>query len=405
MATKKEKVKKEKKEVIIENKVEEIVFKSKYKILNDFMEKNPDFPTYILIELDSILPPKTSDSDLKKILNNVVEEYENSLITPNEAIGVITAQSVGEPSTQMTLNTFHFAGVATQSVEGLPRLIEILDIKKTLEMPMMKLYLKEQLSEDKVKLVSSKIRETKLFDFVKKVDIDVEEKKVVIDLDLKEFKKVGVDPEALIGNLDKKIRKSSEFDGKTIVITGGSNDGLKDLMGMKEFALSSIVFGIKGIRDVSLIKENDEFVIVTKGIALKQIANISEIDISRVYCNDITEMYNSYGVEAARQTVIREIMEVVKSQGLSINERHVLLIADVMTYTGEPRGMTRYGIVADKLNVLTRASFETPLKHISGGALINEENVLTSITENVMTNQMVYVGTGVPKVSVKKSEN
>jgi DNA-directed RNA polymerase beta' subunit len=75
-----------------------------------------------------------------------------------------------------------------------------------------------------------------------------------------------------------------------------------------------------------------------------------------------------------------------------------------MTYTGEPRGMTRYGIVADKLNVLTRASFETPLKHIARGALLNEENKLSSITENVMTNQMVNVGTGMVRVAVKKNK-
>ena len=94
-------------------------------------------------------------------------------------------------------------------------------------------------------------------------------------------------------------------------------------------------------------------------------------------------------------------MEVVNSQGLSVNERHVLLIADAMCYIGEPRGMTRYGIVADKLNVLTKASFETALKHISKGAVMNEINPLTSITENIMTNQMVNVGTGIPKIAVK----
>jgi DNA-directed RNA polymerase subunit A" len=97
-------------------------------------------------------------------------------------------------------------------------------------------------------------------------------------------------------------------------------------------------------------------------------------------------------------------MEVVKSQGLTINERHVLLIADVMTYYGEIKGMTRYGIVGNKQNVLTRASFETPLKHLAYGALQNEENYLNTITENVMTNQIVRVGTGIPRISVSDKD-
>lgn len=376
------------------------------KVIDDFGKENSHIPEYIFNELKAEIPTKTKDADVKKVLENVKREYEASLITTNEAIGVITAQSVGEPSTQMTLNTFHFAGVATQSVEGLPRLIEILDVKKNLQMPQMKLYLKKEmkLSDEKVKIIANKIRETTLSEFVKNVSIELEESKVLIEMDLKQLKKFNIEPESLISYLDKKIRKSSEFDGKALVISGSTTSSLKELMGHKELALNSIVYGIKGIKDVSLIKEDGEYVIITKGISIKQVSNIEEIDTKRIYCNDIVGIYDVYGIEAARQVIINEIMDVVKSQGLSINERHVLLIADIMTYTGEPRGMTRYGIVADKLNVMTRASFETPLKHISRGALINEQNELTSITENVMTNQMVYVGTGIPKVAVKSKK-
>ena len=173
---------------------------------------------------------------------------------------------------------------------------------------------------------------------------------------------------------------------------------------MKGLLLSSIVYGIKGIKDVALIKDGDDYLVRAQGVAIKQVLAIPEVDKSRFYSNHIYDMYLTFGIEAAREVIIREIMDVVKSQGLSINERHVLLIADVMTFTGEPRGMTRYGIVADKMNVLTRASFETPLKHISQGALMNEINELTSITENVMTNQIVNVGTGLSRVAVKKRE-
>jgi len=373
-----------------------------YKLIEKFREENVEFPKYIIDELEGELPSKVSDKDLKLILDDLVEDYESSLVTPNEAIGIITAQSVGEPSTQMTLNTFHFAGVATESVEGLPRLIEILDCKKNLLMPQMKIYLnKKGMTEDKFKFVADKIKETKLSEFATNSTVDIEEKEVKIDLNLKVLKKIDLDSDQIITKLDKKIRKSSSIEGKVLTIKGTPSSALKDLMGFKELALKSIVYGLKGVSDVSLIKEEDDYLIVTKGISLKQVMNIEEVDNSRLYCNHVHEVFDNFGIEAAREVIVKEMLEVVNSQGLSINERHILLIADIMTFTGEPKGMTRYGIVANKMNVLTRASFETPLKHISAGALMNESNKLTSITENVMTNQMVYVGTGMIKVAVK----
>ena len=376
------------------------------KLFEEFRKQNPEFPEYILKEAQNHIPKDATDKQVKEILEEIKTEYNNSLINANEAIGVITAQSVGEPSTQMTLNTFHFAGVAAQSVEGLPRLIEILDAKKNLEAPMMKLYLhKEGMNDEKFKLVADKIAESKLTDFATNVDINMEEKEVTIDLDIAKFKRLKVDIDAIKSYLDKRIRKSCEIvDGKKLLIKDNANANLKDLMAKKELALNSIVYGIKGIKDVTLLKEEGDYVIMTSGISLKQVVNVPEVDETRIYCNDIHEIYANYGIEAARQVIIHEIMEVVNSQGLTINERHVLLIADVMTYNGEVKGMTRYGIVGNKQNVLTRASFETPLRHLAYGALQNEENSLNTITENVMTNQIVRVGTGNPRIAVRKSE-
>ncbi len=166
------------------------------KLVDDFKKKNQEFPQYILDEVLEYTPKSVSDSTFKKILNNIAEEYENSLISPNEAIGVITAQSVGAEATQMTLNTFHFAGIASQSVQGLPRLIEILDARKNLDTSYMKIYLNKNIKTEKdFKFVANKIKETKLFEFVTNVDVDIEEKKVVIQLDIKKLKKFEIDLE------------------------------------------------------------------------------------------------------------------------------------------------------------------------------------------------------------------
>lgn len=382
------------------------ISKSTQTQLQEIQKKYEDLPEYILTEIEKNLDGKETKEEISTIVENVYEEYQKSLISPYEAIGVITAQSVGERATQMTLNTFHYAGVATESVEGLPRIIEILDAKKNLEMPTMRLYLVNgsQATQEEAKKVAMQIKETKLEEFVLESNIDVANTTVKIQLDSKLLKKYDIVGEDLVSLLDKKIKKSARAQDDSLFVELSLSSGLKDLMSAKSLAMNSIVYGIKGIRDVTILKEENEFVIVTKGSALKHVMAISEIDTSRIYSNDIDVVNSMFGVEAARQVIIKELMDVVESQGLSINERHVLLIADVMTYSGEPRGMTRYGIVADKANVLTKASFETAIKHIGKGALLNERNYLSSITENVLTNQQVYVGTGFPKIGVEKNK-
>jgi DNA-directed RNA polymerase subunit A" len=372
------------------------------KKVDEFKDENPQIPNYIIGDIKKNLPKNIKENELSKVLEIIKSEHKDAQISPNEAIGVITAQSIGEPATQMTLNTFHFAGVS--NVEGLPRIIEIMDLRKGISNPSMKIYLKKEFSnEENIKKVARKIKQTKLAEFATSFDINIEEKQVRIKLNLKELKSIDLNPENIIDFLDKKIKKKACIKKSEILIQETQKAGFKDLLSSKELALNSIVFGIKGISDLTLIKKNDEYMIVTSGVALKQVMKIEEVDTQRVYSNDIIEMNNNFGVEAARQTIINEILDVVESQGLSVNYRHLTLIADMMTQSGDPKGMTRFGIVADKMNVLTRASFEIPLRHLSRGALASEENDLTSITENVMTNQMITVGTGIPKIKVKNS--
>ena len=376
----------------------------KYKEIIEFSENNPEFPKYLLENVEKYLPKKVTSNQIKEILLNIEKEYQNSLITPNEAIGVITAQSFGEPATQMTLNTFHSAGVAEESVEGLPRIIEILDVKKKIKDPKMKVYLEKGTNEVKAKKIAMKIKETTILEFAKSFDINLEKKEIEIVLEPKNIKRYGLNFEDILSNVDKKIKKNALIEDSNLIIKGTPNCGLKDLLALKENVFNSIVSGIKGIRELSIQQTGDDFFISTKGISLKHILLIEGVDIERIYCNDIYEMYLAFGVEAAHQTIIREVRELVKSQGLSINERHILFIADVMTCNGEPRGMTRFGVVAEKQNVLTRASFETTLKHISKASLMCIEDNLSSITENVMTNQITNIGTGIVRVVVKENK-
>ena len=383
--------------------------KYKYGEIEKFQKSNPNFPSYILEELDDNLPENLTSKKVLIVLKSVEEEYKHALITPGEAIGVVTAQSVGEPSTQMTLNTFHFAGVAEQSVEGLPRLIEILDMKKKIKEPYMIIPLKKNVYEKKAKEIASRIRRTPLLEFSKSVNIDNTEKLVDITLDVKSLRSHFVEISDIINKkLERKLRKKSsiiEKDyGVILRIKGTPLSSLKDLVATKEAALNSVVLGIKKIEDVTIRKEGRGFLLRTRGIDIREVEKVEGVDVSNIYCNSIYDMFVHFGIEAAHQTIVNEITELVEKQGLAINQRHVLLLADVMTYSGDLRGMTRFGIVADKENTLTRASFETTLKHISRAALMGIEDELTSITENVMTNQIVSAGTGLPKVAVKENE-
>ena len=89
-------------------------------------------------------------------------------------------------------------------------------------------------------------------------------------------------------------------------------------------------------------------------------------------------------------------MKVIESQGLNIDKRHIILVADLMCASGNVQGITRYGIILDKASVLARASFVTPIKHLITAALAGEEDLLTSVVENVMLNQAIPIGTGLP---------
>jgi len=128
---------------------------------------------------------------------------------------------------------------------------------------------------------------------------------------------------------------------------------------------------------------------------------LEEVDAYRATTNNIFEIEQVLGIEAARQAIINEIFKVIESQGLNVDVRHIMLVADTMCVSGTLKGITRYGVVSEKSSVLARASFETPIKHIINAALVGEVDNLNSVVENVMVNQPVPIGTGLPSLSVK----
>lgn len=358
----------------------------------------------ILDEVRRKAPKGIPRAQLKQVLDKCVEELNRMQVEPGESVGLVGAESIGEPGTQMTLNTFHFAGVSEMNVTtGLPRIIEIVDGRKEISTPMTEIYLQKPYSKgEKIRELAMRIKETKLKELATEFTINIAELNMEVKLDTEAMKNAGIrEPTVIKSMQSQKVYVKSGKENSLIVKPRGKNESLNELYKMKEKLKDTIISGVKGITQVLPVKRQEEYIIVTAGTNLKEIMKLKEVDTSRTISNDIHEIASILGVEAARQSIINEIYKVIENQGLNINIRHIMLTADTMCMSGMIKGITRYGIVGQKASVLARASFETPIKHIISASVTGEEDNLNSVVENVMLNQPVPVGTGLPGLKTK----
>ncbi|RMD67105.1 DNA-directed RNA polymerase subunit A' [Candidatus Pacearchaeota archaeon] len=324
----------------------------------------------------------------------------DSKITPGEAIGIVTAQSFGEAATQMVLNVFHHAGVAQMQVtQGLPRLIEILDARKKPSTPSMEIYLdKEHNNEAGAKSVAERIREVTISNLISEIGIDFGNKRLEIKLDPESLKNFKLTPSKVAEELSEKYKP--KVDGNAITLNV-SQLNFKEIYRLKEKLKKVVVSGVPGITHVLIAKRGKDYVVLTSGSNLKGVMEVKGVDSSRVFTNDLFDIKNVLGIEAARQAIYNEIKNVVETQALDINERHFEFIADAMTQTGTIKGVTRMGIISEKASVLARATFETADKEFINASLTGAEDELKSVVENILLNQPIPVGTGLPGLLVK----
>lgn len=368
-------------------------------------EYEEKLPKSIIEALKENLPTNISSAKLKKILENTYEEYTSAKVEPGESVGLVSAESIGEPGTQMTLNTFHFAGVAEMNITmGLPRIIEILDGRSDLSTPMMEIYLKKPYSQGKeIKKLALSIKETKLKDVASEFSINIINSSIEVKLQKDRMKEIGITTNSIIKQLSKQIKGYSVKEKEGILTLKATNkeESLNVIYKAKEKIKLVHLSGIKNISQVLPVKRGDEYIIITAGSNLRDILQMGEVDTSRTKTNNIFEIADILGIEAARQAIINEVYNVIESQGLNVDIRHIMLVADTMCISGSVKGITRYGVVSEKASVLARASFETPIRHIINAALIGEVDELNSVVENVMLNQPTPVGTGLPDLVTK----
>jgi len=444
-----------------------------------YVQPNPLFETlynFYLTPKDLLVNKRFHRAALVMLLETVVLKYKQAIVHPGEMVGVIAGQSLGEPTTQLTLNTFHLSGVASKSnvTRGVPRIEEILRLTKNPKNPSLTVYLKpvDELDKDRAAQYSKMLEHTKLVDIVKTVQIcfdpsdrnttliddkllmeqyyefeEIMEDCMETNLDTNVSKsrwiiRMEMDAEALLdknitmddvhfaisngrgsdisciysdynaSNLVFRIRLNSSVFNKSkkqkgIADTLDQSDEIYMLRNFQEALLNNIVLrGVEGIRNVTprklqnnVMKEEGKFVqkdvwiLDTTGTNLMEIMALDFIDGYRTFSNDIKEIFDVLGIEAARQIIYNEFFDVMEFSDVYINYHHLSLLCDRMTSTKGMVSIFRSGILNDDIGPISKATFEVHTEVLLDASRHAEIDYARGVSANVMLGQHSLIGT------------
>ncbi|WP_406532385.1 DNA-directed RNA polymerase subunit A'' [Methanobrevibacter sp.] len=370
--------------------------------INDTENLNIDFPdSYIEDLVKAYIKNDLTDDELRKLIIKLKNAYDRAHVEAGEAVGTVAAQSVGEPGTQMTMRTFHYAGVTELNVTlGLPRLIEIVDARKEIATPTMDIYFDEERRDDEefVRTLANKIGKSTINDVLSDFNLNYGTMEVEAVLDSKKIEEKRLDRDEINATIEKAFKKAV-INNDEIVIPGKSDKQdskfeIRELRLLADKVRDLQISGIKGIGKVIIRKDDTEWIIHTEGSNLKEILDMEGIDHVRTTTNNIHEIGEVLGIEAARQSIINEAQNTLSEQGLSVDVRHIMLVADIMTSEGVVKSIGRHGISGEKSSVLARAAFEETGKHLLRASIRGEVDDLTGIIENIIIGQPIPLGTG-----------
>jgi DNA-directed RNA polymerase subunit A' len=346
---------------------------------------------------------KLTENSVEKAARLTAEQYKRALMEPGEAVGIVAAQSIGEPGTQMTLRTFHYAGVKEQNVTlGLPRLIEIVDARRIPSTPIMTIYLtgEHRKSKEGAVEIARSIIYTSLEDLASAIYADPIQEEIMVELN----KSMMEDRAITMDELEERLQVQNatvKVKDDTVQIKPKKIENMKKL-------LSKVPgFHVKGVPDIKRVlvtEERGEWVIRTDGSNMAKVLEIVGVDTSRTSTNNVHEIAKTLGIEAARNALVNEAKGVLEDQGLDVDVRHVMLVADMMTTTGEVQQIGRHGISGKKSSVLARAAFEITVPNIVEAAVKGESDPLAGVTENVIVGQSIPIGTGLVELYMSTFE-
>jgi len=401
---------KAKKEVILPKHIESTEESSEHKKIREKINKILDGKFLPIAIIDDIIFKVSKEnklqSKLKEIISKALEEYDKNAIDPSEACGIVGAQSIGEPGTQMTMRTFHYAGVAEINVTlGLPRLIEIVDARSIPSTPMMNIYLRDEfrLNSDLAKEVANQIEITRL-NSIADIETDLTNLVIYVKPNMKTLKNKNISIKEL-GETIKKIRAIDVKVDKEKIKIFLDDPSYKKLLDVNETLKDLKVKGIDGIKRIIIRNEPKEgYVIYSEGSNLEKVLQVEGVDPYRTTTNDIQAVGRVLGIEAARNMIIQEAYNTLSEQGLNVDLRHIMLVSDVMTADGTIRAIGRHGVSKEKESVLSRAAFEITVTHLLQAARRGETDKLGGVAENIIVGQPVNLGTGAVELVMKRSK-
>jgi DNA-directed RNA polymerase subunit A" len=357
---------------------------------------------------------KVTAKQAKDMVSMAKEAFTTAQIDPYEAAGIITAQSLGEPGTQMTMRTFHYAGVATVNVtQGLPRIIEIVDARKKPNTPTMIVHLdgEYKTNESKVKKLAASLEVTTTKN-IADIETDVTQRRLTLKLLPSVLKQKGMSGGEVVDKLGKALRLYIDADSdskpRNITIIPGVQKkedmenldaeppSYTELLQLEDKVRDLRLKGIPNIERANVQRNDktDEFYISTIGSNLPRVSEVEGIDRSKTYTNNILEIYEYLGIEAARQSIINELQATLDAARLDVDVRHLLMVSDVMTSEGAVRAIGRHGVSGTKHSILARAAFEVTVNHLLKAGVIGETDHLTGVAENIIVGQPISLGTG-----------
>ena len=347
---------------------------------------------------------KLSKKGVENVCKKGLELYEKSKVEPGQAVGIVTAQSIGEPGTQMTLRTFHTAGIAEKNVTlGLPRIIELVDARKKPSTPSMDIYLDKDSKSSKEKAIETakNILQTTINDLViHPIETDYQTK-IILSIDDVRLKNRGCTLDNITSALETNKKFKLKLDGNVITLQLVDESDAPTVVALRNKILKTTVKGVPDIERLTLKEENGEWLIQTTGSNLSEILAVKGVDKNNVRTNNVFEISGTLGIEAARNALINELKFTLESQGLEVDIRYLMLVSDLMCHKGYLQQIGRHGIAGSKDSVLARAAFEITVPTIANAAKLGEIEELKGITENVIVGSQIPIGSGTVDIFMK----
>jgi len=426
----------------------------------DFVSHNKLFHIlmrFYLAPKKTIIKMRLTKEMFNELLTEIRFRYIKSRVHPGEMVGTLSAQSIGEPTTQLTLNTFHSAGTAkANATAGVPRIVELLSASHNPKNPMNTIYLEPSIASSQVAAISKlkDIQTTTLRDITKSVRIYYDPNPLSTNTAVQEdrdilqtYEKFSVtqantclSPWIMRLELDTMEMAARQIIDMTLIQTKIENnkvlkifgcvhtdtnspgkmmlrivfgaDTVKNVLSLRfieDKLLDTVLRGVEGISRVYLREVNDElvydekvggympqkqYVLDAEGTNLLDIATVSGVDPLRNFSSDIHEVLEVFGIEAVRIALFEEFSDVFKSGGETVNYHHMITLVDTMTYLGRIMEANRFGMNKGENGVLAKSSFEETSKILFNAALSADFDNMKGVSANIMFGQKPPCGTG-----------